>query len=90
MVSWKFEELPGHGQPARIYFELVDQSGKVVGSYVSQNAIQPSLEYQSINVDLPYKVSKATWVRLIMHQVDIRNGKDVAVSSIILNYIHKL
>ncbi len=67
-----------------IYFELVDQTGKVVGSYVSQNAIQPSLEYQTLNVDLPYKVSKATWVRLIMHQVDIRNGKDVAVSSIIL------
>jgi hypothetical protein len=67
-----------------IYIELVDQSGKVVGSYVSQNAIQPSLEYQSLEVDLPYKVSKATWVRLIMHQVDIRNGKDVAISSIIL------
>jgi hypothetical protein len=67
-----------------IYFELVDQSGKVVGSYVSENAIQPSLEYQSLNIDLSYKVSKATWVRLIMHQVDIRNGKDVAVSSIIL------
>ncbi len=67
-----------------IYFELVDQFGKVVGSYVSENAIQPSLEYQTLNVDLPYKVSKATWVRLIMHQVDIRNGKDIAVSSIIL------
>ena len=67
-----------------IYIELVDQSGKVVGSYVSQNAVQPSLEYQSLELDLPYKVSKATWVRLIMHQVDIRNGKDVAISSIIL------
>jgi hypothetical protein len=67
-----------------IYLELVDQTGKVVGSYVSQNAIQPSLEYQSLEVDMPYKVNKATWVRLIMHQVDIRNGKDVAISSIIL------
>jgi hypothetical protein len=67
-----------------LYFELVDQSGNIVGSYASPVVLQPSLVYQSISIDLPYQVKGPTLVRLIMHQVDVRNGIDLAVSSEVL------
>jgi hypothetical protein len=67
-----------------LYFELIDQNGKMVGSYASPELLQPSLEYQTISVDLPYQVNGPTQVRLIMHQIDVRNGTDVGVSSEIL------
>lgn len=67
-----------------LFYELIDQKGNVVGSYASPNVLQPSLEFQDGSVDIPYKVKGPTLVRLIMHQVDIRNGMDVAVSSMLL------
>jgi hypothetical protein len=67
-----------------LYFELVDQGGKIVGSYASPEVLQPSLVYQSISIDVPYQVKGPTQVRLIMHQIDVRNGIDLAVSSEVL------
>lgn len=67
-----------------LFYELIDQKGKIVGSYASPDVLQPSLEFQDGSVDIPYQVKGPTLVRLIMHQVDIRNGMDVAVSSILL------
>lgn len=67
-----------------VYFELVDVDGKVVGSYTSPDVVQPSLEYQDVKIDVPYKVSKGTSIRLIMHQIDVKNGMDLAVSSLLL------
>ncbi len=67
-----------------IYLELVDQERKIVGSYVFPEVIQPSLEYQTMDVDIPYQVRGSTWVRLIMHQIDIRNGNDIGVSSLLV------
>jgi len=71
-------------QASTVYMELVDQTGVIVGSYVHPEVIQPSLEYQIINCDIPYQVKAPKWVRLIMHQIDIRTGRDVAIASMVL------
>jgi hypothetical protein len=67
-----------------VYMELVDQTGVMVGSYIHPQVIQPSLEYQILDCDIQYQVKAPKWVRLIMHQIDIRTGKDVAIASMVL------
>lgn len=67
-----------------IFMELVDQNGTIVGSYASDDVIEPSLEYQIIDIDIPYQIKSPKWVRLIMHHMDTRTGKDVAIASMVL------
>jgi hypothetical protein len=67
-----------------IFMELVDKDGRIVGSYVFPEILQPALEYQTLEADIPYQVSGFRSVRLIMHQIDIRSGNDIGVSSLLI------
>ncbi len=71
----------------RLYFEVVDTTGKQLAVFEQQNIIQASLDYQPIYFEIPVDVTLTTPVRLIMHQQDIFSREDIAVSSILLKLI---
>lgn len=68
----------------RLKFEVVDSKGNQIAELFPNDIYQAGLNFLPIEYAMPYKVNSPTWVRLVMHQVDLFTGDDMAVSSMIV------
>ncbi|MBA4421257.1 MAG: hypothetical protein C0391_08925 [Anaerolinea sp.] len=67
-----------------VSLELIDLKGVVVGSVLLPEILYPYLEYQVLDVTIPYQVRSGTWVRLTLRQLDPESKTDLAVSSLVI------